>query len=233
MSETDNIQANIDSELPSIGRRPGKPKGLPKPTGSGRKPGTPNHVTRDVRAAAAKHSTKAIAKLVKLLDSADERIVATAAREILDRAHGKPMQATEITGKDGAPLNEPKPEMSNMERAKRLLFMLSLATKEATGTAQQPRSGAEASRMLAGTWQGVDADPEATVLDLTPSMLAPSNKPGWSDRVAADPLAQPVTYERTAEDAEAIALHMEEARAERRDTRQISHMPNVIRKAPR
>jgi hypothetical protein len=66
-----------------IGRRPGPPKGTPKPPGSGRKQGTPNRVTRDLRAVAAKHTNKAINTLVKLLRDEDPRVQFVAARELL------------------------------------------------------------------------------------------------------------------------------------------------------
>lgn len=102
MGKSANDQANNVTELPSIGHRIGKPKGYPKPAGSGRKPGTPNRATRDVREAAAKHSAKAIATLVRLLKDPDTRVQATAAREILDRAHGRPRQDMGIDIADDA-----------------------------------------------------------------------------------------------------------------------------------
>lgn len=118
---------NLANERPVQGVRTGRrgrPKGLPKPPGSGRTLGVPNRITRDIRATAAKHSTKAIATLVKLLADKDPKVQAIAAREILDRAHGKPMSPQEITGKDGAPLH-PETDMSNRELARRLVFSAS------------------------------------------------------------------------------------------------------------
>ena len=73
---------------------PGRPKGLPKPPGSGRKKGTPNKITREVREAAQKHGTKAIAALVKLLKHEDSKIVLAASIELLNRAYGKPNDLT-------------------------------------------------------------------------------------------------------------------------------------------
>ncbi|WP_217884246.1 hypothetical protein [Sphingobium sp. GW456-12-10-14-TSB1] len=134
MDEKANSPANLDTETPAIARRPGRPKGQPKAPGSGRKPGTPNRHTRDVRAAAAKHSTKAIAALVKLLGHEDGKVIALAAREILDRAHGRPMTPTEMTGKDGAPLI---PEVSQFDVARRMAFLLNRAAKE-KATADKP-----------------------------------------------------------------------------------------------
>jgi hypothetical protein len=90
-----NLPANIlldDVEVQAWPNRRGPPKGTPKPPGSGRKPGTPNRVTRDLRAAAAKHTKKAVNTLVKLLRDEDPRVQFVAARELLDRGHGKPHQ---------------------------------------------------------------------------------------------------------------------------------------------
>ena len=121
MDELANIMANKPAaQVVRTGRR-GRPKGLPKPPGSGRTLGVPNRITRDIRATAAKHSTKAIATLVKLLGDSDPKVRAIAAREILDRAHGKPMTPVEATGKDGAPLNPPS-DVSAREIAHRLIF---------------------------------------------------------------------------------------------------------------
>lgn len=73
-----------------IGRR-GRPKGLPKPPGSGRKPGTPNRITREVREAAQKHTVKALTTLARLTKHEDPKIALAAAVELLNRGHGKPM----------------------------------------------------------------------------------------------------------------------------------------------
>lgn len=68
------------------GRKPGGPK-----TG-GRKAGTPNKVTADVRAAAQQHTATAIETLANIMASGDSDAArVSAAREILDRGHGKSM----------------------------------------------------------------------------------------------------------------------------------------------
>ena len=112
---------------------PGRPKGLPKPPGSGRQKGTPNKVGKEARELADKYTAKAFATLGRLLDSKDERVAAMAAQQLLDRRFGKPSVATEITGKDGAPLIEAEPEMSNLELAKLILFQLNLAAVDPDG----------------------------------------------------------------------------------------------------
>jgi hypothetical protein len=65
--------------------KPGDPR-------AGRKKGVPNKATRDVKAAAQEHGTKALDKLVALLDSENDETALKAARELLDRAYGKPAQ---------------------------------------------------------------------------------------------------------------------------------------------
>lgn len=71
-------------------RTRGRPKGLPKPPGSGRRKGVPNRVTRDAREAASKFAPKALAALAKLLQNQDSKIALAAAIELLNRAHGRP-----------------------------------------------------------------------------------------------------------------------------------------------
>ena len=149
MDDSGKHQANSSGEIPAIGRRPGRPKGLPKPPGSGRQPGTPNRCTADVKAVAQKYSAKAVATLVKLLNNPDPRVQATAARELLDRAHGKPMQAMEHSGPNGAAI--PTEEMSPRELARGIAFALAKGVKDAEKVGQTI----------------------APVLELTPADLAP------------------------------------------------------------
>lgn len=66
-----------------------------KKTG-GRKAGTPNKSTADVRAEARKFSPAAIARLAYLMEhAASEAAQVAAAKELLDRAHGRPAQYVE------------------------------------------------------------------------------------------------------------------------------------------
>ena len=99
----------------------------------GRPKGVPNRVTRDVRAAAQKYTSRALTTLAKLLADADPKVRAIAARELLDRAHGKPMTPTELTGKDGAPLVDHGAH-SDLELARAVTFILAKGAKEATGS---------------------------------------------------------------------------------------------------
>jgi hypothetical protein len=81
-----------------------RPKGLPR-TG-GRKRGTPNKATADVKALASVHAPEAIGVLVAIMNSTASSDAArvAAARDLLDRAFGRAHQRIEATGKDGAPI---------------------------------------------------------------------------------------------------------------------------------
>lgn len=133
MSEDANISDNNPaSEVlgAAVRRRPGRPKGLPKPEGSGRKPGTPNRVGKEARELASKYTTKAFKRLGELAQHPDPKVAVLAIQQILDRRFGKPVSPSEISGPDGAPLI-PVPELTNMMRAKKLLFMVAKAKAEA------------------------------------------------------------------------------------------------------
>src|SRR5271170_1505412 len=81
----------------------GRPKGSPRVEGSGRKPGVPNHATRDIKELAQRHGPAAIDRLVELMNQNDNPAVArAAASELLDRAYGKPAQA--VVGANEGPL---------------------------------------------------------------------------------------------------------------------------------
>ena len=78
------------------GSKPGEHRG-------GRKPGTPNKATRDIRELAQVHSTASVQELAKLAgvvkgtkgaESEPARIAAL--KELLDRGHGKATQAVDL-----------------------------------------------------------------------------------------------------------------------------------------
>ena len=122
----------LPAAVTPIRRRPGKPPGHPKPPGSGRKPGTPNKSTSEIRAIAQKHGSKAINKLVGLLKSQNEATALKAAVELLDRAYGRPITPSEVTGRDGEPLiptTRRAKLMSKFERARLIAFALSAGTE--------------------------------------------------------------------------------------------------------
>jgi hypothetical protein len=88
----------------STAKKPGRPPGKPK-TG-GRKKGTPNKVTADVKAVAQQYGREAIESLVEIMRGTDYPPAArvSASKELLDRAYGKPQQAIEHSGKVDRPL---------------------------------------------------------------------------------------------------------------------------------
>ena len=54
-----------------------------------------------VREIAQQHATKALKKLVSLIESKNERVALSAAQTVLDRAHGKVAQAMNLKGPEG------------------------------------------------------------------------------------------------------------------------------------
>lgn len=175
MEDQANNVANRDGQSVVSGRRPGRPKGLPRPAGSGRKKGTPNRATRDLREAAQKYTAQALKELAGMLSDPDPKVKLGAIREILDRGHGKPISPSEITGKDGSPLI-PDQDDSTIARGRRIAFALELAS----------RAGDEASRELLDKYKeraaaraGCDAEQPAT-------WHAPAAPPG-PPPVAAEP----------------------------------------------
>ncbi len=71
----------------------------------GRKKGTPNKNTADIKAFAGKYTREAIKAIHELAVNAEtEQIRFAAWRELLDRGCGRPAQYTEVGGPGGAPL---------------------------------------------------------------------------------------------------------------------------------
>jgi hypothetical protein len=63
-----------------------------RPKTGGRKKGTPNMATAEIKAMAQPHGPEAIEVLVKLLRAKAKPLQLAAGREILDRAYGRPHQ---------------------------------------------------------------------------------------------------------------------------------------------
>jgi hypothetical protein len=85
----------------AIEKKPIKTKGGARPN-SGRKKGSPNKISSEIRAIAQQHGEKAIAMLAEMMlagESESARIAA--AKEILDRAYGKASQLIEGPGANG------------------------------------------------------------------------------------------------------------------------------------
>lgn len=74
--------------------KPGRPKGLPK-TG-GRKRGSGDKVTRELREIAQEYTPEAMEKIVAIMRGGENHTVQlAAAKEIFDRGHGKAVQFSE------------------------------------------------------------------------------------------------------------------------------------------
>lgn len=80
------------------GSKPGERRG-------GRQKGTPNKITRDVKAAAQAYTQDALDALVHIMKAGEsEAARVAAANSILDRGYGKPKQETTLTGPNDGPI---------------------------------------------------------------------------------------------------------------------------------
>jgi hypothetical protein len=73
-----------------------------KREGAGRKKGIPNKATFEIRTAAQKYTGKAVETIYDLmLNGESEQVRLAAAKELIDRGHGKSPQSVEHTGEGG------------------------------------------------------------------------------------------------------------------------------------
>lgn len=93
--------------------------GRPFAKGKSGNPGGRPKIPDDVKAAARAHTMEAIQTLVDVMRSKSITVASarvTAAQALLNRAWGTPVQTTEITGKDGGPIQQetiqPRPHVS-------------------------------------------------------------------------------------------------------------------------
>jgi hypothetical protein len=107
--------------------------------GAGRKPGIQNKATLELKEAALAYTQEALNTLAKICKSGkSESARVAAACAILDRAHGKPKQQAEITGKDGKDLIPDKP-IDDLELARRCAYHFEMArqARKAALTAEE------------------------------------------------------------------------------------------------
>jgi hypothetical protein len=76
----------------------------------------------EVKELAKTYSTRAIERLAEWLESSDGNISLKAALALLERAWGKPVQPTELTGKDGGPIETA--DLTDNDMARRVGFIL-------------------------------------------------------------------------------------------------------------
>jgi len=114
-----------------------------KRPGAGRPQGAKARATIEQKATleelARAHTDTALGVLVQVAQSSEsDSARVAAANAILDRGYGKPRQSTEITGKDGGPIETR--EMTPIETARHLAFLLK---KAATQAGKQPARSKE------------------------------------------------------------------------------------------
>lgn len=138
-----------------------------------------------MREAARKYTTRALTTLAKLLADPDPKVRAIAARELLDRAHGKPMAPTEITGRDGEPLHPPAGDMTDIEIARLIAFTLTQGDRQASKLAE-----AAAAQRAASGQASVKEEPKTQVaLAGQPGSTVPP-EPTAADRAATDEMLE-------------------------------------------
>ena len=71
---------------------------------SGNPGGRPKE-SNDLKELARKHTEEALDRLVFWMRSENASVSVSASQGILDRGYGKPVQATELSGKDGQPIS--------------------------------------------------------------------------------------------------------------------------------
>jgi hypothetical protein len=94
-----SAQASAENSGPSKG---GVSNLRPFQKGISGNPGGRPKAEKDIKALALKNSVYAFQKIVDLIDDEDPRVALTAAKEVLDRAYGKPKQTEDDAGKRGA-----------------------------------------------------------------------------------------------------------------------------------
>jgi hypothetical protein len=90
-------------------------------------PGGRPKVALEIRELAQENSPRALRKLAALIDSEDERVAMSAAEAILDRAIGKPIQATAQVDSEGNDIAQV--EMTKNELVRRIVYLFNDAIK--------------------------------------------------------------------------------------------------------
>ncbi len=110
-----------------------------KTPGSGRKKGSVNKNTTEIKSLAQTFGAMAVKRLKYLmLNGKSENVQAIAAQALLDRGYGKPVAQVQHTGADNGPIKVE--DMSNLEIARRMAFVFDLARREKEATAGEQRT---------------------------------------------------------------------------------------------
>jgi hypothetical protein len=96
----------VDTATDSTGNSQAKPhRGTqnlrPWKKGESGNPGGKSKIVEEIRTLARRHSTRAFARIVELVEDDDSRVAMAAAKEVLDRAWGKPGAAEDENGPKG------------------------------------------------------------------------------------------------------------------------------------
>ncbi len=123
-----------DAAVVELPRKPGRPRGLPKPKNSGRKRGTRNRVTKEIAEIAQKHGKKIVEGLVaEFNDTIDPNVKVKIATLVLAYGYGRP---TEHVRSDNVNVNADVGEVefdkpSQREVARRLALIFTNGAREA------------------------------------------------------------------------------------------------------
>ena len=101
----------------------------------GRPKGSVNKLTADIRELAKQYAPAALKELARLaVEAESESARVSACNSVIDRAYGRAMQPTELTGKDKGPIETY--EISNQDRARGLISLLASIREPVTTEAE-------------------------------------------------------------------------------------------------
>ena len=206
----------------------------PKTGKAGRPKGSRNRVSREVKEIALRKGPKMLRLLESLAEKAkDERTQLAAVTEYLNRAYGKPISPTEISGKDGSPIETS--DVSKIEVARRILNMIEEAKEASAGPRpivsdpvdiEARRHMAFGLTLAAREAAQHDGEPMPTWYN---SPAAPDPKPAQ----VIPPAPQSYDYEPTAEELAQREFHAHINRASNRAIGVGGSRPQVITQRPR
>ncbi len=109
-------------------RGPGALKGRPRPPGSGRKPGTKNRRSILGSEYLAAINPKAKRRLRQIIEGKDDELALKAATLVLAYSFGRPIEAREISGPNGAPIQTR--DVDDREFARLVAFTLTMGERQ-------------------------------------------------------------------------------------------------------
>lgn len=183
----------------------------PKAGKAGRPKGSRNRVSREVKEIALRKGPKMLRLLESLAEKAkDERTQLAAVTEYLNRAYGKPISPTEISGKDGAPIETHN--VTDIDVGRRIAFVLAKAAKDTPPPEPEALPDPEPQPT---TWYNATTPP-----DPKPAQVIP-------------PEPQSYVYEPTPEEVARREFDAHINRASNRAMGGATSRPNVITQRPR